>query len=321
MKSSLSLFFWTLLCLSPILVAQEDLVDSELERTLDEEKESSQNKRRSNTDAENEQINRNIDSALQNYERLIQNQPKSQSNNITSRIEENEKLLNERARKLEENQDNLRKAKIGMLAQYMNLKKARDEGQITEKFFKEKEAQILAKYNYNVRNLENDIQLYETDIQDAQERLKNLREEQKLHKMDNPSLYKPKEPERNPLEKLLLEIKKHSRFKVKNAFSHASSQDLHSPGYNSNIRHLSTLYNQSMIFHELEDFATSKTLFYEYLAMAESLDQTLSEDDYFQACYLAYLTRDWDNVENFAAKISGPSRQELSVTFSDATLR
>ncbi len=202
----------------------------------------------------------------------------------------------------------------------MNLKKAREEGKIPEKIFKEKEAKILAQYNYNVRALENDIAFYKTDIRDSQERLSTLKEEQRMHKIENPEIYKAQAPQKNVLDNLLIEIKKHSRFKVKNAFSRVSVQDLHSPGYSSDYRHLTALYNRAIIHHEIEDFVRSKAYFYEYLALAEGLSVEISEDDYFQACYLAYLTRDWANVKNYASNLSGPSRQELSATFSDETL-
>ncbi len=317
------LFF---LLLSPFILpsflnAQEDeLINSELDRTLEEEKKNVAVDSEAKKEQDAEQVSKNIDAALNNYDRIMQNQPKSKANTINSRIQENEKLITERSQKLEAEQDNLRKAKIDLLTRYMNLKKAREEGRIPEKIFKEKEAKILAQYNYNVHALENDIAFYKGDIHESQERLSTLKEEEKMHKMENPEVYKAREPKKNVLDTLLTDIKKHSRFKVKNAFSHVSSQDLHSPGYNSNYRHLTALYNRSIIHHDIDDFARSKAYLYEYLSLAESLSVEIAEDDYFQACYLAYLTRDWGNVKNFSSNLSTTNRNELATVFSDETL-
>ncbi|MEK7486520.1 MAG: hypothetical protein AABZ60_19525 [Planctomycetota bacterium] len=127
------LFF---LLLSPFILpsflnAQEDeLINSELDRTLEEEKKNVAVDSEAKKEQDAEQVSKNIDAALNNYDRIMQNQPKSKANTINSRIQENEKLITERSQKLEAEQDNLRKAKIDLLTRYMNLKKARKQESI-----------------------------------------------------------------------------------------------------------------------------------------------------------------------------------------------
>jgi hypothetical protein len=201
MLRSLLLFGILFSHFSFLTAQEEDFIDSELNRTLEEERQSidrralqrptpedrnteeaglentlqreekalSQEELEKREEAEAQQITRNLDAALRNYERLIENQPKSQASTYKTRLNENQKLLQERQTRLNMSEDQLRQAKIELLGRYLRLKKAYEAGKLTERIFKKKESEILEQYSYSKQALENDIALYQKDINEAEE--------------------------------------------------------------------------------------------------------------------------------------------------------
>ncbi len=159
--------------------------------------------------AADEEINRNFDKALANYNGIIKSESSSTIKNLEKRIEANEKLLAKNQTKLDEYRTQTRQAKVEYTRQLLSLQNGLKSGRLTEEKYKIEAKRLSDQYVFQLNQFEQDILFYKKESQDTAGRLTGLKEEHRFqHVASNKDggRGKKKEPQLSPLEQLAVDL-------------------------------------------------------------------------------------------------------------------
>ncbi|MBI4615761.1 MAG: hypothetical protein HY720_19235 [Planctomycetes bacterium] len=155
-----------------------------------------------------EEIDRNFDKALDNYDDIIGSEKTAAVRNLEDRIAQNEKLLEKNQTELGRYRGAVRQIKIEYTRQLLNLKTSFRGGRIDEKTYEKKAKQLADEYVFKVKEVEKDIGFYKTESDATAARINTMQAEARFQRVaagkDRAASKKKDEP--NALESLVMEL-------------------------------------------------------------------------------------------------------------------